>query len=246
MSSDENLRQPLRPDENLRQPLRPDDLREVLRTMADEGAETAPVDRAVLVPRIRRQRRRRVVLAGLAGAVAVSAIALGAYAALPGTEPPLAAPATTPTPAPAKTTAPTQEPLPTKKPVPPGSGPVCGTVLAKGFPPRLPSGMDGLSVEPAGMKRTTAGWTGSLTFTVSAPTRSEKLAQVVRLWVSRQRELVGFATLTRVTPSEAGRSSVVYRLDIAACAKPIPPGTIMIYGQILPPKGPLTFFTLQL
>ncbi|GAA1571551.1 hypothetical protein GCM10009804_29910 [Kribbella hippodromi] len=220
------------------------DLRQLLRTMADES--TAPVDRAVLVPRIRRQRRRRVVLTGLAGAVAVSAIALGAYAALPGAEPPLAAPATTPTPAPVTKPLPTKNALPTKKPVPPGSGPVCGTVLDKRFPPRLPSGMDGLSVQPAGLRRTTAGWTGSLTFTVSAPTRSDRLEQVVRLGVTRQRELVGFATLTRVTPPEAGGSTVVYRLDIAACAKPIPAGTVMIYGQILPPKSPLTFFTIQL
>jgi hypothetical protein len=69
------------------------DLKDLLRTMAADGADRVTVDEHDLVPRIRSRRRRR---AGVVAAVVASTavvVAAGAYAVLPGDDaPPVAAP----------------------------------------------------------------------------------------------------------------------------------------------------------
>ncbi|MEU4196244.1 hypothetical protein AB0E69_30355 [Kribbella sp. NPDC026611] len=210
-----------------------DDLQRLFRTMADEGSQTVAVDEDVLVPQIRRNRRQRGVLATLSAAVAIAAVTAGAYAVLPESQPPLAAPS-------AVTTS-----LPTKDPGRLGNGPVCGGMFDKGFPPRIPSGMDGLDVKPAKVHRTTAGgWTGSLEIEVTPPTRVDQLRRTVRLDVTWQRKVVGHATLT-MRPG-AGRHSIVYHVEIVTCDQSIPPGTVVLYGELRSPKNPMTIFPVQL
>ena len=67
------------------------DLKELLRSAAAE-AENVSVDGSALLPAIRRRRRIRSAAVGVGGVAAVTTLAVGAYAVLPGAEAPVAAP----------------------------------------------------------------------------------------------------------------------------------------------------------
>ncbi|MFF1818977.1 hypothetical protein ACFVWG_16880 [Kribbella sp. NPDC058245] len=62
------------------------DLRDLLRSAAAE-AENVSVDGSALIPTIRRRRRVRSAAVGVGGVTAVTTLALGAYAVLPGAGP---------------------------------------------------------------------------------------------------------------------------------------------------------------
>jgi hypothetical protein len=69
------------------------DLKDLLQTMAADGADRVTVDEHELVPRIRSRRRRRTGIAAAIAASTAVVVAAGAYAVLPGSEePPAAAP----------------------------------------------------------------------------------------------------------------------------------------------------------
>ncbi|WP_405063207.1 hypothetical protein OG474_16660 [Kribbella sp. NBC_01505] len=67
------------------------DLKELLRSAAAE-AENVSVDGSALIPTIRRRRRVRTAVVGAGGVAAVTTLAVGAYAVLPGAGSPADAP----------------------------------------------------------------------------------------------------------------------------------------------------------
>ncbi|MGY4770855.1 hypothetical protein ACXC9Q_28410 [Kribbella sp. CWNU-51] len=216
-----------------------DDLRHLVRTMAAEATGTVRVDENRLVPRIRRHRRRRLAITGLAGVVTTAAIAVGAYAVLPGPETTgtVATQEQTPTPS-----------LPTKPGPTTGNDlPKCGSIADPRFPPTLPSGMEGLHLSELTFTKSPTGWTGS--FRIEAPTdprRLEGIAETTEFVVRQQRRMVGQAVLTATAEPRSTRPGVRVHVDLRGCAGPVPAGTIVLYGQLVPGKHPLTIFPIHL
>jgi hypothetical protein len=216
-----------------------DDLRHLVRTMAADGTGTVRVDEDSLVPRIRRHRRRRLAITGLAGVVTTAVIAVGAYAVLPGpdTTGTVATQEKTPTPS-----------LPTKPGPTTGNDlPKCGSMVNPRFPPTVPSGMEGLHLTGFTFTKTPSGWTGS--FWIAAPTdprRLDGIGETMEFVVRQQRRMVGRAVLTTTAAPRSTRPSVRVHVDLRGCAGPVPAGAVVLYGQLIPGKHPLTIFAVHL
>ncbi|MEV5965924.1 hypothetical protein AB0L70_29425 [Kribbella sp. NPDC051952] len=206
-----------------------DDLRHLFRTMAAEGTETVKVDEHALVPRIRRKRRRRLAGTGLAGLAATAVIAAGAYAVLPenGVEP-SARPESAVQPS-ASTTG-----LPLSP---------CGQVVPPGFPPSVPSGLDGLALSRQTFHKTATGWTGTLRFAAPDPRGRDWVAPTTQFEVTQGRKIAGRAelTVTAKTPK-----TVEATLDVTSCDDRLRPGPILLIGKLFPGQHPITFFQVDL
>jgi hypothetical protein len=202
-----------------------DDLRHLVNTVATEGTDKVRLDEDRLLPRIRRRRRRRLAITGLTAVGATAVIAVGAYAVLPGGTPDAEV---------------------AKKPTPAEMSPLdCGSPLAKGFPPRVPSGLEGLLLTSPMVKGTPTGWGGSLTFDVKSPRTLEWLADSTELAVVQDYKVVGKAVLTFTKPPAS--PMLLTNLDLRPCDPGGPvPGTVMLYGKLFPGQHPISFFELRL
>ena len=204
-----------------------DNLRHLFKTVAAEGTDKVQLDEDRLLPRIRQRRRRRSALTGLTAVAATAAIAGGAYAVLPGrTDAEVA-----------------------KKPAPAGPAamplPKCGSTIAKGFPPHVPSGLEGLVLTSPAVKGTKTGWGGSLSFDVTLPRSLEFLADSAELAVLQNHKVVGHAVLTFTKPPASPQ--LLTNLDLRACGSGRPvPGPVILYGKLFPGQHPVSFFQLDL
>ncbi|GAA0574445.1 hypothetical protein HPO96_16700 [Kribbella sandramycini] len=132
------------------------DLKNLLQAVADQG-DSVKVDQTALVPRIRRRRRVRAAAVGLGSVGAASAIAIGAYAVLPG--------------APAVVETPPVSSKPAAKPTATANGLTCGSTV----PATVHTGSKELLISQSmvelGMRRDGDGFTG--TFAARVTNRSK-------------------------------------------------------------------------
>ena len=115
--------------------------------------------------------------------------------------------------------------------------------------PRAPAGSsfgDGLHLTELTFTKSPTGWTG--TFRIEAPTdprRLDGIGETMEFVVRQQRRMVGRAVLTATAEPRSTRPGVRVHVDLRGCAGPVPTGTIVLYGQLVPGKHPLTIFAIQ-
>ncbi|MDX3004821.1 hypothetical protein PWY87_24270 [Kribbella solani] len=216
-----------------------DPLHDLLTELAETRAGTPRLNDADLLSRIRHRRRRRVAMISAGGVAATVLCGFGAYAVLPGDQPPAVRPASAPS-------RPTQ-PLPTKplptKPYPSVGEPRCGSSVDEHFPSRVPSGMDNLEVHQQAFTRTEQGWAGTLQIKVTGQRALDQFGPRSTVEVRRDRKLIGNGV---VTMTQKSGQTVTVRLTLTACSGPITPGSVVLYGQLIPGKNPMTIFPISL
>jgi len=205
-----------------------DDLRHLLTTVAGEVSHRVELDEDRLVTRIRSSRRRRFLVTAVSTLAATAALAATGYAALPSgsAEAPVA---------PAE-----------KVPVPTGQLPMpkCGAVIDSRFPPKVPSGLEGLTLTGQTITRAGNEWHGSLRFEATDPRALEWIGSSTIFWVVQNHTEVGEAHLTVPTPPS---KTFQARITVRPCAAAdLSPGPAVLYGKLFPGQHPITFFQVNL
>ncbi|TCN39647.1 hypothetical protein EV644_103269 [Kribbella orskensis] len=202
-----------------------DDLKQVLQSVATQGTDTVELDEHALVPRIRRRRRRRTAAVGVAGFAGAAAIAVSAYAVLPGagTE------STVANRGGGSQSAIRENPLPPYK---------CGVT----FPAPSSIGTRGEKVTQKTMARSADGWTGTVEdeFTSHLPKPLMNASPTSLFAVVQKNRVVGHAVLTGsgkpVVLQPEQSHTFRARIDIRSCDRTpgarLPVGSYLIYRDL--------------